>query len=229
MLTIENIKKSYSVGMGRKKTILTNLSLSLQSGCITGLVGPSGSGKSTLARLILRLERPDKGKVSYQGHDIWKLNKKKQHNFRQKIQLVPQHPDAAFNPRLKIGSSLKEVFRFHDVCPAAKQNNYLKATLAHVCVHTDFLSRYPSQLSGGEIQRLAIARAILTKPDLLVLDEITSMLDVSVQAAVIQTLRNLHQEHSTAFLFITHNIALAKAFCHTIFVIDNGGLIDLAN
>lgn len=229
MLTLENIKKGYPFGIGRKKPVLTHLSLSLKSGRITGLVGPSGSGKSTLGKLILRLEKPDQGRVLYQGRDIWKLNKKEQHLFHRKVQMVPQHPDAAFNPRLRIGSCLKEVFRFHDICPAAEQNTYLEKTLSHVCIHPDFLGRYPSQLSGGEIQRLAIARAILTKPDLLVLDEVTSMLDVSVQAAIIHTLLDHHQEHGTAYLFITHNIALARAFCHTILMLEKGGLTDLAN
>jgi peptide/nickel transport system ATP-binding protein len=229
MLTLENVKKSYSIGIGRKKPVLTNLSLALESGRITGLVGPSGSGKSTLGKLILRLEKPDDGRVLYRGRDIWKLNQKEQQDFRRKVQMVPQHPDAAFNPRLKIAVSLKEVFRFHELCPKVEQDTYLKATLSHVCIHPDFMGRYPSQLSGGEIQRLAIARAILTKPDLLVLDEVTSMLDVSVQAAIIHTLYDLHHEHNTAYLFITHNINLARAFCHTILMLEKGELTDLAN
>jgi peptide/nickel transport system ATP-binding protein len=229
MLELDNIKKSYSIGMGRKKQVLTNLTFTLESNRVTGLAGPSGCGKSTLGRLILRLEKPDQGRILYQGRDIRKLDQKRRRYFRRKVQMVPQHPDAAFNPRLKISSSLKEIFRFHDICSKEEQNSYLEAALTHVCVHPDLLHRYPAQLSGGEIQRLAIARAILTKPDLLVLDEVTSMLDVSVQAAVIHTLKALHKDHGTAYLFITHNIILAKAFCHRIVVLENGSLTDLVN
>jgi ABC-type glutathione transport system ATPase component len=229
MLTLENIHKSYPTGIGRRKKVLEHLSFSLATGQITGLVGPSGCGKSTLGRLILRLEKPNKGRIRLRDHDIWRLNGKQLHHFRRNVQMVPQHPDAAFNPRLKIETSLREVFRFHDLCAPAEQEEYLLAALSHVAAHPDHLKRYPGQLSGGEIQRLAIARAILTKPELLVLDEITSMLDVSVQATVIRTLQELHGEHSATYLFITHNIDLARVFCHRIMMLDSGKVDELVN
>jgi ABC-type glutathione transport system ATPase component len=221
MLTLEDIHKSYATGIGRSKTVLKNLSFALTPGCITGLVGPSGCGKSTLGRLMLRLEKPDRGRLRFHGRDIWQLKGEEKRRFHRKVQMVPQHPDAAFNPRLKIKTSIMEVFRFHDLCVPAERAEYLAAALAHVSLHPDLLSRYPAQLSGGEIQRLAIARAILTKPDLLVLDEVTSMLDVSVQAAIIRTLQQLHREHGTAYLFITHNLSVARVFCHRIFVLGD--------
>jgi ABC-type dipeptide/oligopeptide/nickel transport system ATPase subunit len=224
MLTFENITKKYSMGIRKKKEVLVNLSFKLKPGQITGLLGPSGSGKSTLGRLALRLEKPDQGRVLYNGLDIWKLNRKELQRFHQKVQMVPQHPDSAFNPRLKIGTSMKEMFRFHEICPVGDQNAYLTKTLSLASVHPELLSRYPAQLSGGEIQRLAIARALLAKPDTLILDEVTSMLDISVQAAVIRTLQFLHRQHDVSYLFITHNASLARAFCHTIFVLNNGKL-----
>jgi peptide/nickel transport system ATP-binding protein len=229
MLTLDNICKSYPTAIGRRKNVLEQLSFSLPTGCITGLVGPSGCGKTTLGRLILRLEKPDKGWIRLREQDIWRLNAKELQHFRRNVQMVPQHPDAAFNPRLKIETSLREVFRFHDICTPPEQEEYLLAALSHVAAHPDLLKRYPAQLSGGEIQRLAIARAILTKPGLLVLDEITSMLDVSVQATVIRTLQKLHGEHGATYLFITHDIDLARVFCHKIMMLDSGKVNEFVN
>ncbi len=223
MLTLESITKSYPTGFRRRHVVLADVSLLLTEGRIIGLVGPSGCGKSTLGRIILGLEQPDRGRILFRGRDIRHMNRSARMEFRKNVQMVPQHPDAAFNPRLSIGASLREVFRFHVLCTPHQQAAYLEATLHHLCVPTELLERYPTQLSGGEIQRLAIARAILTKPSLLVLDEVTSMVDVSVQAAVIHTLRDLHREQGTAYLFITHDMALAGAFCDEILGMESDG------
>lgn len=223
MLALESITKSYPAGFRRRHVVLADVSLLFREGRIVGLVGPSGCGKSTLGRIILGLEQPDRGLVLFHGRDIRHMNRRSKMEFRKNVQMVPQHPDAAFNPRLSIGASLHEVFRFHALCPRHEQVGYLEAALQHVRVPPEFLTRYPVQLSGGEIQRLAIARAILTKPILVVLDEATSMVDVSVQAAVIQTLRDLHKAHGTAYLFITHDMALANAFCDEILCMEQCG------
>ncbi|MGD9213123.1 MAG: dipeptide/oligopeptide/nickel ABC transporter ATP-binding protein [Desulfobacteraceae bacterium] len=228
MLKFKKIHKIYSNGLGRPKNIIVNgLSFAFTPQRIIGLVGPSGSGKSTLGRMILRLEKPDQGHIFFEGEDIWRMPRVQLKRFRGKVQMVPQHPDAAFNPRLKLGTSIREVFRFHRVCPAGEEDAFLNKVLTQVMVHRELLQRYPSQLSGGEIQRLAIARAILTKPSFLILDEVTSMLDVSVQAAVIRTLEGLHQERAATYLFITHNLALARVFCHEIYGLVQGRLEQL--
>lgn len=223
MLTFDKIHKSYANGRGRRKTsVVRELCFSFHPQKIIGLVGPSGSGKSTIGRMLLRLTKPDSGRVLFEEKDIWRLDRPTLKRFRRRVQMVPQHPDAAFNPRLKLATSLKEVFRFHEICPKEEQEAYLAKTLKQVMVHRELLDRYPSQLSGGEIQRLAIARAILTQPDLLVLDEVTSMLDVSVQAAVVRTLEQLHRDRAAAYLFITHNLPLAEVFCHEIYTLEMG-------
>lgn len=225
MLVFDKIHKSYANGRGRKKTIVAGgLSFSFHPRKIIGLVGPSGSGKSTIGRMLLRLTKPDQGRVLFEKKDIWRLSRPELKRFRRRVQMVPQHPDAAFNPRLKLITSLKEIFRFHEICPKEEQEAYLEKTLKQVMVHKELLDRYPSQLSGGEIQRLAVARAMLTRPALLVLDEVTSMLDVSVQAAVIRTLERLHQDRAAAYLFITHNLPLAEVFCHEIYTLTQGRL-----
>lgn len=225
MLALENIHKTYVNGFGfaRSNTVVAqNISFVFTPEKIIGLVGPSGSGKSTLGQMVLRLEKPDRGRITFENEDIWKLNRSKLKRFRKMVQMVPQHPDAAFNPRLKLSTSLKEVFRFHHICPEQDQQDYLDNVLDQVMVPKELLSRYPSQLSGGEIQRLAIARAVILRPAVLILDEVTSMLDVSVQATVVRTLEKLHRNHAAAYLFITHNLALAKVFCHEIYSLKEG-------
>lgn len=223
MLTLHKIHKSFRNGSTKVK-VAENIDLSIHEGQSIGLTGPSGSGKSTIGRIALGLQIPDKGRVTFAGRDISHLRKKQKREFRKNIQLVTQHPESAFNPRRSLDASLREVFRFHPICHKPDEDTVLCKMLARVHIHPQLLKRYPSQLSGGELQRLAIARAILTKPRILVLDEITSMLDVSVQAAIIQTLKGLQQHEQTGYLFITHNHSLAAAFCRRIYHLERGRL-----
>lgn len=228
MLSLCAVDKSFR-SLGKSTLIADQLDLELREDRIIGLVGPSGSGKSTIGRLILDLEPPDRGSVQFDGCALAAMNREQRKNYRRAVQMVPQHPDAAFNPRRSIGASLREVFRFHPVCAKEEREDYLTQTLDHVRIHRELLARYPGQLSGGELQRLAIARAILTKPRFLILDEVTSMLDVSVQATVIQTLRELRTLHPMGYLFITHNLELAQVFCDRVLRLDQGQLQCLAD
>lgn len=223
MLSLEKISKKFTT-LSTSRVIADNLSLDVQEDQMLALVGPSGSGKSTIGRILLGLESPDSGRVLLDGTDIYNGRGERNHQYRRIIQMVPQHPDAAFNPKRTVGAALQEVFRFHTVCDRKDQEQYLLSSLAHVQIHRQLLNRYPSELSGGELQRLAIARSILTKPRFLVLDEITSMLDVSVQATVISTLLALRKEHTMGYLFITHNLKLAEAFCDRILRLNGGRL-----
>lgn len=223
MLSLQGIYKRYRV-QGRGVVIADNLNLELAENQIIGLVGSSGCGKSTIGRMALGLEAPDRGEVFLDGQDISTMNRKEAKAFRRSVQLVVQHPDAAFNPRRTLSASLAEVFRFHRVCPQGEERAYLAAALDHVRIHGQLLERYPAQLSGGELQRMAIARSILTKPRFLLLDEVTSMLDVSVQATTIRTLEELRDHHRMGYLFITHNLGLAQVFCDRILRLDRGRL-----
>lgn len=223
MLSLCGVHKKFSV-LGGTTVIADGLDLDLVEDRIVGLVGPSGSGKSTVGRLVLGLDAPDNGEVRLDGQDIAGMDRRQWSGFRRSVQMVPQHPDAAFNPRRLIGASLAEVFRFHPVCAREERDDYLAAALDHVRIHRQLLARYPNQLSGGELQRLAIARAILTRPRFLVLDEVTSMLDVSVQATIIRTLEELRGRHPMGYLFITHNLGLARIFCDRIVRLSQGRL-----
>jgi peptide/nickel transport system ATP-binding protein len=228
MLSLHGIHKRYATLAGTA-IIADGMDLDLDEGEVYGLIGQSGSGKSTLGRLVLGLEAPDTGQVLFDGQDVSTFNRRQWQVFRKNVQMVPQHPDAAFNPRRTLGASLSEVFRFHEVCREDQEKKYMDATLEHVRIHPQLLCRFPSQLSGGELQRLAIARAILTKPRFLVLDEVTSMLDVSVQATIIRTLESLKNQHKIGYLFITHNAGLAKIFCDRIASLKEGKLFPQAS
>ena len=221
MLSLRNVDKRFK-SLGRTTVVADGLDISFSEDEIVALVGPSGSGKSTVGRMLLGLEPVDRGMVLLDKEDISTMNSSQRNRYRQAVQMVPQHPDAAFNPKKAINASLREVFRFHQVCSKNEQEAYLMATLDHVKIHRQLLGRYPHELSGGELQRFAIARAILTKPRFLVLDEVTSMLDVSVQAAIIRMLIDLRREHPMGYLVITHNIDLAKAFCDKILRLNQG-------
>ena len=226
MLELKNIHKRYH-SLHRTSVIADNLNLALSEDRIIGLVGPSGSGKSTIGQILLGLEPPDSGVVLFDQTDISTMKGNLRNRYRRAVQMVPQHPDAAFNPKKTIGSSLREVFRFHAVCKKEEQEDYLAATLNHVRMHRQLLTRYPSQLSGGELQRFAIARAILTKPSFLILDEVTSMLDVSVQASIVRMLAGLREQHLMGYLFITHNLSLARAFCNQVLRLERGQIGDV--
>jgi len=230
MLRLVNVSKSYTKGKWLQQPVpaVDQVSLTVEAGGITGLVGASGSGKSTLARLMLGLERPDSGQVvGLPGGDIWQMDKQRFRQFRRQVQMVPQHPDAAFNPKLTVASSIAEVFYFFQICPKSRQTDMLHAMLDRLQLHPDCLQRYPHQLSGGEIQRLALARALLPGPRLVVCDEITSMLDVSVQAHIVRLLEQLQSGGGTGFLMITHNLPLARRVCRRLYSMADGRLAQL--
>lgn len=228
MLRLESVSTSYSSGwLIKKRTpVVKDVTLGIEPKSFIGLVGASGSGKSTLARLILGLTRPDQGRVLYgDNKDLWRLTTTEQRLFRQNVQFVAQHPETVFNPKLKISSSFKEVIRHFRLCPPGREDQLLHPLLGRLQLNIHYLDRYPSQLSGGEVQRLALARALLPDPRLVILDEATSMLDVSVQAHLVRQLQEIHVSRNTAFLFITHNLPLAAKICQKTYEISEGCLL----
>ena len=228
MLKLDSVSKTYTTGWLLKKRtpVVENVTLTLEPGAFVGLVGASGSGKSTLAKLILGLVKPDQGRVLYDGSkDLSRLTPQEHRLFRRNVQFVAQHPETAFNPKLKIKSSFYEVSRHFRLCPPGDEEGLIFPLLARLQLNADYLNRFPHQLSGGEIQRLAVGRALLPDPQLVVLDEVTSMLDVSVQAHLVHLLKELHASKQASFLFITHNLPLAGKICREIHRVSNGRLI----
>lgn len=222
MLKAENIFKSFvDRSNGKTFELLHDVSLELKSGEAVALMGGSGSGKSTLARILLRLLSCDSGKIYFQGQDITKATAKDLSIFRRNVQFISQRPESFLDPRQTLGSSLREAFNVFNL-PYDEEK--IKEMLDLVKLNAELLQRYPHQVSGGEIQRICLVRALLLEPKLLVLDEPTSMLDISVQAQILHLLRDIRMEKQLAYLFITHDKQLAKWLCDRVLHIEQGQL-----
>ena len=207
---VEVSKKYWDRSSGRQYDVLQSCSLQIAAGEAVGLMGPSGCGKSTLARVLLRLLPTDSGRIIFQAQDLTQLSQKQLKPFRQQVQFISQRPESFFDPLLKLGASLREPLHIFDLPDSSE---IIEAALATVKLSPALLDRYPHQVSGGEIQRLSIARALLLKPRLLILDEPTSMLDISVQAQILQLLQSIRQQEQMAFLFISHDKAIINYMC----------------
>lgn len=222
MLKAENISKSFiDRSSGKTFELLHNVSLEIKCGEAVALMGGSGSGKSTLARILLRLLSCDSGKIYFQGQTITQATGKDLSIFRRNVQFISQRPESFLDPRQTLGSSLREAFIVFNL-PYDEEK--IKEMLDLVKLNAELLQRYPHQVSGGEIQRICLVRALLLEPMLLVLDEPTSMLDISVQAQILHLLRDIRQEKQLAYLFITHDKQLAKWLCDRVLHIDQGQL-----
>ena len=220
---VEVSKKYWDRSSGRQYDVLQSCSLQIAAGEAVGLMGPSGCGKSTLARVLLRLLPTDSGRIIFQTQDVTQLSQKQLKPFRQQVQFISQRPESFFDPLLKLGASLREPLHIFDLPDSSE---IIEAALATVKLSPALLDRYPHQVSGGEVQRLSIARALLLKPKLLILDEPTSMLDISVQAQILQLFKNIRRQEQIlqlfknirrqeqmAFLFISHDKAVINYMC----------------
>lgn len=219
MLKGEAICKKYlDRSSGQTVSILDNCNINVEDGEIVGLMGKSGCGKSTLARILLRLIPCDSGKIYFEGQDITNAKKSQLTTFRQKVQFISQRPENFFDPIMKLGKSLREPLEIFNM-PVDEMK--IKELLEIVKLNEAVLSRYPHQVSGGEIQRLSIARALLLEPKMLVLDEPTSMLDISVQAQILHLLKNIQEERKLAYLLITHDSSIANWMCDRVVILKN--------
>ena len=218
-------------GLGRKRIVraVDGVTVELKRGETLGLVGESGSGKSTLGRLLLRVYRPTAGRVLFDGIDITDLPERKLRPLRRRMQLVPQDPYASFNPLQRIGDAIAEPLIVHGL---ADENEAREAALkmlerVGLVPPEDYYNRYPSQLSGGQLQRAAIARAMILEPSFVVADEPTSSLDVSIRASILELLREFKERLRQAVLFITHDLAVAKLISDTIAVMYLGKIVEI--
>ena len=222
MLKAENISKSFiDRSSGKTFELLHDVSLEIKAGEAVALMGGSGSGKSTLARILLSLLSCDSGKIYFQGQNITQATGKDLSIFRRNVQFISQRPESFLDPRQTLGSSLREAFIVFNL-PYDEEK--IKEMLDLVKLNAELLQRYPHQVSGGEIQRICLVRALLLEPKLLILDEPTSMLDISVQAQILHLLRDIRREKQLAYLFITHDKQLAKWLCDRVLHIDQGQL-----
>ena len=206
---------------------LSEVSFKVVCGSALGLVGESGSGKSSLARALVRLGPAPQGSIRYDGVELNDMSAREFHPYRRRIQLVFQDPFLSLNPRRTIGEILAEPLRLHG--PHARRSErreHAAAALAQVRLSTDLLDRYPRALSGGQRQRVGLARALAVKPELLVLDEPLSALDVCLQARLLDLLAELRSRLSLTLIFISHDLAVVSQLCDSVVVLHQGRVVE---
>ena len=219
MLEAKNICKSYDNDTKENSLVLDNCNLIIHENEILGLMGESGCGKSSLAKILLKLMSMDKGELYFKGKNITNLKNNKLKFFRQKVQFISQRPETFFDPMMKLYTSLIEPLNIFNI---KYDIIIIENILEQVKLNPAILNRYPHQVSGGEIQRLSLARALLLNPELLILDEPTSMLDISVQAQILHLLKDLQKSKKMSYLFISHDKDVVNWLCDEVFIMQNG-------
>jgi peptide/nickel transport system ATP-binding protein len=210
------------LGKTDKIVAVDNFSLSIYKNEIVGIVGESGSGKSTVARLLINLEKPDKGEIYYKGEDVSRFSKNQLKNFRRKTQYIFQNPFSSFNPRIKIGKSIEEPLVIHGIGDKNRRKDLVIEKMLQAGLKEEHYNRYPHELSGGQCQRAAIARALILDPEFLIADEPTSSLDVSIQAQIL----NLLKETKKTMIFISHDLSVIRFIATKIVVMKRGKIVE---
>jgi len=227
MIKVKNLKKYFYSGIFRKRIIkaVDNVSFEIKEGETLGLVGESGSGKTTIGKTILRLIEPTSGEIFFNDINVRKLKGNELKDIRKKMQIIFQNPESALNPRMKIYDSLKEPLRIHKLCNKREEKKRILELIEDVSLDKEILNRYPHELSGGQIQRIVLARVLTLNPKFIIADEPTSMLDVSVQAQILNLMKKLQREFKLTYLFISHDLDVVKWMSDEIIEIDNGRIV----
>ncbi|MEO8758597.1 MAG: oligopeptide/dipeptide ABC transporter ATP-binding protein, partial [Devosia sp.] len=234
LLRIENLSKTFSIGGGTfkpklKLRALQDISFSIQRGETLGIVGESGCGKSTLGRCILQLLRPDEGRVLWLGQDLVSLDAESMRKKRRDLQIIFQDPQASLNPRMTVGEIVADPLR--TLLPelnAAQRKLRVAEMMEAVGLQPEMINRYPHEFSGGQAQRIGIARALITEPKLIVCDEPVSALDVSIQAQILNLLSDLKDQLGLTLIFISHNLSVVRHVSDRILVLYLGRIVELA-
>lgn len=232
VLELRDVCRDFSHGILRPKIVhaVDHVSFSLERGKTFGLVGNSGCGKTTISRMITDLIRPTSGQILFEGTDISSFGARQVRTYHRRVQMIFQDPENSLDPSMKVRDSLLEALKIHHIGSGTEERmDRIRSGLERVGLPDYLLTRYPHQISGGEGQRLVICRALLLEPELLLLDEPTSMLDVSVQAQVMNILRDLQTELGLTYLFITHDMELLRWFSHSIGVMRQGKLVEVGS
>ena len=220
------VKKNFFGKVEKVIRALNGVSLSISEKETIGVIGESGCGKSTLGKVILDLEKPERGKVFYRGKDISNLRKKEYRIYRKNVQAVFQNPQNSLNPRMRIWEIVTEGLKINYRLPQKELKEKAKELLSTVGLPSSYLDRYPHQLSGGQKQRVAIARAIALEPELVVADEPTSALDVSVQAQIVNLLMDVQESLGISYLFISHSLPVVEAISDRVIVMYRGYIVE---
>ncbi|WP_405020373.1 ABC transporter ATP-binding protein [Kitasatospora sp. NBC_00070] len=233
LLTVEGLGMTFPgprSGLGRRAGIkaVDDVSFEVRPGETLGLVGESGCGKSTTGRMLVRLLDPTAGQVAFQGKDITRTTQRELRPLRRKFQMIFQDPFASLNPRQTVQQIIAAPLRAQDT-PAAEINREVRDLVQLVGLAPEHLDRYPHQFSGGQAQRIGIARALATRPELVVADEPVSALDVSIQAQIVGLMERLQRELGVAYVFIAHDLAVVKHISHRVAVMYLGRIVEIGD
>ncbi|WP_281165541.1 ABC transporter ATP-binding protein [Liquorilactobacillus sicerae] len=229
LLEVKHLKQYFNVGKANEVRAVDDVSFDIYEGETFGLVGESGSGKTTTGRSIIHLYQPTAGKIIFDGQDISKLKTRKEFlAFRRKMQMIFQDPYASLNPRMKIKDIVAEGLDIHHLAKNNQERSQIVEDLLEtVGLNRDHSSRYPHEFSGGQRQRIGIARALAVQPKFIIADEPISALDVSIQAQVVNLLKELQEKHGLTYLFIAHDLSMVKYISDRIGVMHYGKLLEV--
>jgi oligopeptide transport system ATP-binding protein len=235
LLQVRNLVKQFPIKSGLifERTVdhvnaVDDVSFEIYRGKTLGLVGESGSGKSTTGYCVLQVLRPTSGSVVFDGRELTELSGEELRKMRRRMQLVFQDPHSSLDPRMTVGDTVEEPLAIHKVATRRERRARVRELLDTVGFDPSFTNRYPHEFSGGQRQRIGIARALALSPDLLVLDEPVSALDVSIQAQILNLLKDLQREFGLTYLFIAHDLAVVRTMSDRIAVMNEGKIVEMA-